>query len=285
MKEENFENRFGSKRYDEMLLRKEALKKWERAGISDDFIFGKVMRNYPDLCLELLQEILPDLEIESIRYPETQKAVDIDRDARGVRLDVFVMDERRRVYTIEMQMADTGNLPKRSRYYQSMTDLMLLDRGVGYSELAISYIIFICPFDIFRGNRFVYSFTNICKEDMSIALGDGTEKIFLNAKGSGSDISADLKAFLHLVTGEKAVGEFADKIKSAVAEVKKSREWRREYMTLEMKMRESLDKGEDMVCELIKKLTEDNRSEDILKIAEDKELREKLYKEYNIYRN
>lgn len=56
-------------------------------------------------------------------------------------------------------------------------------------------------------------------------------------------------------------------------------------MTLEMKMRESLDKGEDMVCELIKKLTEDNRSEDILKIAEDKELREKLYKEYNIYRN
>ena len=120
---------------------------------------------------------------------------------------------------------------------------------------------------------------------MSIALGDGTEKIFLNAKGSGSDISADLKAFLHLVTGEKAVGEFADKIKSAVAEVKKSREWRREYMTLEMKMRESIDKGEDMVCELIKKLTEDNRSEDILKIAEDKELREKLYKEYNIYRN
>ena len=120
---------------------------------------------------------------------------------------------------------------------------------------------------------------------MSIALGEGTEKIFLNAKGSGSDISADLKSFLHLVTGEKAVGEFADKIKSAVAEVKKSREWRREYMTLEMKMRESLDKGEDMVCELIKKLTEDNRSEDILKIAEDKELREKLYKEYNIYRN
>ena len=66
-----------------MLLRKEALKKWERAGISEDFIFGKVMRNYPDLCLELLQEILPDLEIESIRYPETQKAVDIDRDADG----------------------------------------------------------------------------------------------------------------------------------------------------------------------------------------------------------
>ena len=121
-----------------MLLRKEALKKWERAGISDDFILGKVMRNYPDLCLELLQEILPDLEIESIRYPETQKAVDIDRDARGVRLDVFVMDERRRVYTIEMQMADTGNLPKRSRYYQSMTDLMLLDRGIFSEETDLS---------------------------------------------------------------------------------------------------------------------------------------------------
>lgn len=32
---------------------------WEDLGISNDFLFGKVMQN-PELCKELLQRILPD---------------------------------------------------------------------------------------------------------------------------------------------------------------------------------------------------------------------------------
>lgn len=35
---------------------------WEDLGISNDFLSGKVMQN-PELCKELLQEILPDLKI------------------------------------------------------------------------------------------------------------------------------------------------------------------------------------------------------------------------------
>ena len=36
--------------------------KWEELSISNDFLFGKVMQN-PELFKELLQRILPDLEI------------------------------------------------------------------------------------------------------------------------------------------------------------------------------------------------------------------------------
>lgn len=54
--------------------------KWEELGISNDFLFGKVMQD-TELCKELLQRILPDLDIERIEYPELQKSINIDMDA------------------------------------------------------------------------------------------------------------------------------------------------------------------------------------------------------------
>ena len=66
---------------------------WEDLGISNDFLFGKVMQN-PELCKELLQRILPDLKIDHIEYPELQKNIKQDIDAKSVRLDVYVKDEK-----------------------------------------------------------------------------------------------------------------------------------------------------------------------------------------------
>lgn len=44
--------------------------RWDELGLSNDFIFGKVMQN-PVLCKELLQLILPELNIDHIEYPES----------------------------------------------------------------------------------------------------------------------------------------------------------------------------------------------------------------------
>ena len=40
---------------------------WETIGISNDFLFGKLMREHPGLCQKLLQRILPELQIDSFR--------------------------------------------------------------------------------------------------------------------------------------------------------------------------------------------------------------------------
>ena len=61
-------------------------KEWNEIGISNDFLFGKVMRD-PELCRELLEVIL-NVPIERVEYPEEQKTIDITQDARSVRLDV-----------------------------------------------------------------------------------------------------------------------------------------------------------------------------------------------------
>lgn len=216
--------------------------RWEELGISNDFLFGKVMRD-PVLCKELLQSIFTDVEIDRIEYPEEQKSIDMDKDARSVRLDVYVKDGKNTVYNIEMQAIDTKELPKRSRYYQSMIDLQLLEKGEPYKTLNRSYVIFICPFDIFEADRYVYTFENLCKEDSSIRLNDGAIKIFLNASGTKGEIGENLKGFLDLVAGKATDNPFARKVEKAVQEAKKNREWRHEYMTLAMRDQENIERG------------------------------------------
>lgn len=72
------------------------------------------------------------MEIDHIEYPETQKGISADADAKSVRLDVYVKDGKGTVYDIEMQVVDTRELPKRTRYYQSLIDLQLIDKGKAY---------------------------------------------------------------------------------------------------------------------------------------------------------
>ena len=258
---------------------------WESLGIANDFMFGKIMQD-AELCKELLQRILPDLEIDHIEYPEAQKGIRPDVDAKSVRLDVYVRDGKGTVYDIEMQVADTKELPKRSRYYQSMIDLQMIDKGQHYKELKPSYIIFICPFDLFGKGRHLYTFENICKEDTSVSLKDGAARIFLNADSSQDDVSQELKAFLDYVAGKESEDDFVQRLAEAVKQARRNREWRHEYMTLLMRDQENIEKGksvgEEMMLMLIQKLVDNNRFDDISKIKENKEYRQKLYKEYNI---
>ncbi|MCM1251697.1 MAG: Rpn family recombination-promoting nuclease/putative transposase [Clostridium sp.] len=249
---------------------------WESLGISNDFIFGKVMQD-AELCKELLQRILPDLEIDHVEYPEAQKAIKPDADAKSVRLDVYVRDGKGTVYDIEMQVADTKELPKRSRYYQSMIDLQMIDKGQSYKKLKPSYVIFICPFDIFGKGKHIYTFENICKEDTSITLKDEAVKIFLNADSSQDDVSKELKAFLDYVAGKESEDDFVQRLEEAVKEARKNREWRREYMTLLMRDQENIEKGiekgkiEGRAEEIIEMGYEFNLSEaDILKRLQNK---------------
>lgn len=79
---------------------------------------------------------------------------------------------------------------------------------------------------------------------------------------------------------------YVKKLEEAVKEAKKNREWRHEYMTLLMRDQENMEKGrkegEERMSELIKRLIEDNRSSDIIKVTQDEKYRLKLYKEYYI---
>ena len=91
-----------------------------------------------------------------------------------------------------------------------------------------------------------------------------------------------MKAFLDYVAGKKTKDPYVEKLEEAVKEAKKNREWRHEYMTLLMRDRENVKKGEEMLARLIVLLNEDNRISDIVRASQDEEYRQKLYLEYHI---
>ena len=124
-----------------------------------------------------------------------------------------------------------------------MIDLQLLDKGMRYRYLNDSYIIFICPFDLYGKGRHMYTFDKRCKEDPELTMGDGATHIFLNTKGTMEDVSASLRAFLDYVDGRLSDDSFVQELKEAVDEAKKNREWRHEYMTLMLRDQENIEKG------------------------------------------
>lgn len=69
---------------------------------------------------------------------DKEKAFDVTIEGKSVRLDVYVEDDAGTVYDIEMQVTSNSNLPKRSRYYQSIIDLNSLSKGVKYDKEAFS---------------------------------------------------------------------------------------------------------------------------------------------------
>lgn len=215
---------------------------WEKtlddATIQNNFVFGKTMELYPNLCRRML-EIILNVEIVKIQYPEREKTIEARIDGKGIRLDVYVeAADRNRWFDVEMQVTDSANLAKRMRYYQGLIDLDKLKRGQHYSELGESFIIFICPFDHFKQERHVYTFRERCDQDMALALHDGATKIFLNTKGTYGDITPELKTFLDYVDSGIVVGDFVSELANAVNSIKRNEKVRHDFMTLQMYLRE-----------------------------------------------
>ncbi len=225
-------------------MRKKSL---EELTIADDFMFGAVMSD-PKRCKPLLEYIL-NVKIGKIEYPELQKEIDKRYQSKSIRLDVYVEDDENTVYNIEIQTTNKRNLAKRMRYYQGMIDLNIIDKGEDYSSLKKSFVIFICTYDPFGKDRYIYTFKNRCDEEENLILNDGAVKIVLNAKGTKGKISDDLKDTLEFFAGGIPKGEYAKGLETAVEEVKKSEKWGLEYMTLLMrdKEKEKLGKYTDRV--------------------------------------
>lgn len=227
---------------DKLQVKKEAAERWKAAGISNDFIFCKVMQN-KKLLSELVHLILPELVFDKIRI-EPQKVVEEGWDVHGVRFDIFGESDSGDVIEVEMQVADVDDLNKRIRYYEAMSDFQLLRKGQVYSELKDLFLIMICPFDLFEMGRHVYTFTSRCKEDPDIEMADGVTKIVLNAVGTMDDVSKGLKNFLDYVAGKASEGdEYIEKLKAAVKRAKSSKKWRAQYMKLTMRDLENRNKG------------------------------------------
>lgn len=138
--------------------------------------------------LETVLEIIFEGDV-SLKYPpQVEKEVRGGLRKKKIGFDVWDLDEGDVIYDTEVQDRNTGNLPRRSRYYQGLMDSKLLPEGtVDYNRLNDIIIILIAPFDLFGKGRYRYIFSMMCEEDPEVKLRDGATRIFLNTRGENCD--------------------------------------------------------------------------------------------------
>lgn len=217
-------------------------KEYKDLKFTDDFMFCKILSTNLDLTRELLELIL-GVKIRKVKLTEPQKEIEILAQGRGIRLDVYVEDDKNTIYDIEMQTTKQKDLPKRSRYYQGMIDMNIIERGDRFEALKKTFIIFICLSDPFDKGRHIYTFETRCKEDLSLSLGDEITKVFLNPNGVLDDVSPEMDAFLKYLKSGIAESDFTRKLEVQVQDAVNHKEWRTEYMTLYMRDLEKKDEG------------------------------------------
>ena len=175
---------------------------------------------------------------------DIQRAMLNDFGKRTIRMDV------RRVCNMEMQTVNCGDLAKRTRFYSATIDSNQLRRGMDYEKLKPVYVIFICKFDPFGEGFYRYSFENVCAEDPALKLNDQSYRIFFNTAGKKGDIPETLRQLLSYMNDrgkfdEEEPSELIRRIDTAMTYAMRDDEWRRNYMTFELKQMDARREGRD----------------------------------------
>lgn len=194
-------------------------------------------------------------------------------------MDFCVEDDQRRIFDVEMQKRNEGNIPKRMRFYQALLDAPLLKSGEkSFDRLNQTYIIVICGFDLYGFGNYRYTFDNRCRELPDLSMGDACIKIVLNTKGkNASEVDRNLVDFLHYIeqSEEKCIPEDCDKrlrhLHEKVKGIKSNKQMGVTYMKMEERDRLIREEG-------VKKGIEEGIKEGIIALIE-------TCKEFGLSRN
>ena len=223
---------------------------WDSLTFANNYIFLEVMNN-KKRCQYLIEKIL-HIPIKRILHIVAERCTSSPRiSSKSIRLDVYVEILDGTVIDLEMQVTGRGStiyrdkdekkvereLPLRTRYYQSLISMDMLRRGLKYTKLRKSYVVFICTFDPYGQGLPVYHFTYRSKEDISLEMGDLTENIFLNARAADKTDDKELAAFLRYVHDGQAQNAFTKEIDDETKRIKNDRDWRERVVTWEMDLK------------------------------------------------
>ena len=205
--------------------------KWSKLTLRNNFMFRLVMEKQ-ELCKKLIECIL-GIKIKSISYMEHEKSFEANLRSKGIRLDLFVIDEDGVAYDIEMQMDNSYKefLGRRTRYYVSTMDNNALKKGERYSQLRKSYVIFICTFDPFGRGLAKYTFNAICNEDHSLVLDDGVTRVFINTEGDRHRISKELASLIGYISTGEVTDDYTKDLDEEVRALRNDDGRERDYMT------------------------------------------------------
>lgn len=219
----------------------------------DNFMFAAVMLDEENAKGVVERALGIEVDHVEISY---EKSIVYNPEYKGIRLDVYLKDDKNRHFNVEMQVANT-KIFKRSRYYHSQIDMELLSTGINYEQLPESYVIFICDFDPIGLGKYKYTRRQIIEEDRDYNYDDGSYTVFLSTVGTNEDeVSQELVKFLKYVGAELEESnkdyedKFVKRLQKSVEKIKFDREMGRRYMLFEELMKDEYNAGKAEGLEL-----------------------------------
>lgn len=221
----------------------------QELNLTDDFLFDVATEELEN-CKAII-ELTTGLRLKSLKWKSGQKVIHNLPGKRGVRLDFIAESEDGRIFDVEMQNRNEGNIPKRTRFYQALIDAPILKSGErGFDKMNPLYIIIICNYDPYGKKKYCYTFDNQCKEVPELRLGDEVTKLLLSTKGENEkEVPKELVDFLHYVTESNENGlpdecdERLKRLHESIREIKASADMEVEYMKMEERERIIRDEG------------------------------------------
>ena len=221
----------------------------QELNLTDDFLFDVATEELEN-CKTII-ELTTGLRLKSLKWKSGQKVIHNLPGKRGVRLDFIAESEDGRIFDVEMQNRNEGNIPKRTRFYQALIDAPILKSGErGFDKMNPLYIIIICNYDPYGKKKYCYTFDNQCKEVPGLRLGDEVTKLLLSTKGENEEeVPKELVDFLHYVTESNENGlpdecdERLKRLHESIREIKASADMEVEYMKMEERERIIRDEG------------------------------------------
>ena len=224
----------------------------QELNLTDDFLFDVTTEELEN-CKAII-ELTTGLRLKSLKWKSGQKVIHNLPGKRGVRLDFIAESEDGRIFDVEMQNRNEGNIPKRTRFYQALIDAPILKSGErGFDKMNPLYIIIICNYDPYGKKKYCYTFDNQCKEVPGLRLGDEVTKLLLSTKGENEEeVPKELVDFLHYVTESNENGlpdecdERLKRLHESIREIKASADMEVEYMKMEERERIIRDEGKQI---------------------------------------
>ena len=220
---------------------KKTFKPLQELNLIDSFLFGASTEKIQDakFIAKLIIERATNEKVDEITVVSEKELAGIDVGHHGIRMDLYVeeYEDKRlaKVYDIEPNKYNPAELPMRSRYSQSLTDVKLLKTGDKYENLPSYISIWILPYDPFGKNQMLYTVKNFVEEFPELVYNDGVKRLFLYVGGELGG-TEELKGLLQYIS-DSNTGNVTDAdlehLHSIVENAKHNQEVGKRYMTLQ----------------------------------------------------
>ena len=171
----------------------------------DSVMFRNVLKN-PEIFKGILEIVLNE-DINKIKHAGGQNNEDIYCTPNDEKINIYVNEYSRSVYSTGILQKDDGSIPKRTRYYQAINELAFSQSCNGNYSCDKNYVILFCRFDPFGYGLQEYVFRNMCNEDSGLQLGDNATTIILNTTGAEEPVSDRLIELLGYIEHPEKVPE------------------------------------------------------------------------------